>query len=123
LAKVEGLERLKARMARIPEATRAEMREALDRSADELIALQRQLAPVDEGDLKQSIRKEPGRTELTVDVVAGGRQAPHAVHVEQGTAKAAAHPFFFPGFRALKPKIKRRLSRVSGKAARRDAAS
>jgi HK97 gp10 family phage protein len=121
MARVTGLEALKARIDRIPADSRAAIQAELQRSAADVVALQKTLAPVDEGDLSSSIKTEPGRHELAVNIVAGGPEAPHAVHVETGTSSMDAQPFFFPGWRAMRKTIKRRLARAAGKAARKEA--
>jgi HK97 gp10 family phage protein len=121
LARVDGLEALRARIDRIPADSRAALQTELQRSAADVVALQKTLAPVDEGELVSSIKTEPGRHELAVNVVAGGPEAPHAIHIEQGTSSMGAQPFFFLGYRALKKTIRRRLARAAGKAARKEA--
>ncbi len=123
MAKVTGLDRLQARIARIPADTRAELQAELQRSANDLVALQASLAPVDRGDLKSSITIGPGKHELAVTVEAGGPNAHHARFVEFGTAKADAQPFFFPAYRAMRRAIRRRLGRAIAKAARKDAST
>ncbi len=124
MAKVTGLDRLLARIARIPSDTRTELQAELQRSANDLVALQSSLAPVDRGDLKSSIMIGPGKHELAVKVEAGGPNAHHARFVEFGTAKADAQPFFFfPAYRALRITIRRRLGRAIAKAARKDAST
>jgi HK97 gp10 family phage protein len=118
MARTEGLERLKLKIARLPVEAHARMKEALDQSADELVAMQKRLAPRDEGDLINSIEKAPGRHELAVIVRAGGKAAPHAKWVEYGTSKMAARPFFWPSWRALRKRIKGKMSRAATKAAK-----
>lgn len=117
-SKVEGLARLKARWARIPAAMRAQVRPAIDTGADELVAFQQRLAPVDDGTLRASIRKEEGPHMLAVDVKAGSRKAFYARFVEFGVHGRPAHPFFYPPYRALKRRIRSRIGRAIGKAVR-----
>lgn len=112
MAKVEGLEHLKKRLARLPQGIRARVRAALDKSADELVGIQQRLVPVDQGDLRDSLQKREGRHDLSVDVVAGNKKAFYAPFVEFGTAKAPAEPFFFPPYRAMRKRIKSRTSRA-----------
>lgn len=132
MAKLDGLNDLNRRLAALSAATKAELRTALDESADRVVAIQKSLAPVDEGDLRNSIRKEPGEHELQIRIVAGGSAttkavrngatAPridYAVIAEFGTANRPARPFFYPGYRALRKAIRARLSRAYRNAARR----
>jgi HK97 gp10 family phage protein len=121
MPKVDGLASLATRLARIPQQTKTELQAELQRSAQDLVALQSSLAPVDQGDLASSIKTSPGKNELAIRVEAGGPNAVYARWQEFGREGQPAQPFFFPAFRALRRTIKRRLSRVAGKAARRDA--
>lgn len=117
--KVQGLDRLKAKLAALPQAAKDEMLIALNVSADELVAMQKRMVPHDEGDIDRSIEKVPGRHELAIKVQAGGKQAPHARWVEFGTVKMRARPYFFPAYRALRRRIRGRITRASKKAAER----
>lgn len=114
--KVEGLERLKARFAKIPARMRAEVKVAIDKSAEELVAFQKRLVPVDDGDLRDSIRAELGRHELSVDVKAGSNDAFYAAMVEFGTVRNSPQPFFFPPYRASRKRIRSRIGRAVSKA-------
>lgn len=132
MAKLDGLQDFNRRLAALSAATKAELRTALDESADRVVALQKSLAPVDEGDLRNSIRKEPGEYELQIRIVAGGSATTRAVRAgvtaprvdyaliaEFGTANRKARPFFYPAYRALRKAIRARLSRAYRNAARR----
>lgn len=123
MAKVQGLDRLKAKIKRLPDETKREMLKALNKNADELVAMQKRLAPVDDGMLRDSIQKKPGRHDLAVTVEAGGAEAFYARWVEFGTPTAAAQQFFFPAYRALRKRIKSRITRASTKAAKKVAGS
>lgn len=123
---IKGLASLNKKLDRMPRDAKVEIRKALNESADRVVALARGLAPVDEGDLRQSIRKEQGRHELAVDILAGGplTQRPVRSGLTQpmfdyaGKAEAES-PFFYPSYRALKKSIKARLSRAYRDAAKR----
>ncbi|MGO4838312.1 HK97 gp10 family phage protein, partial [Rhizobiaceae sp. 2RAB30] len=66
-----GLRDLRKRLAAIPKAVRAKVETALDQSAGELVAVQRGLAPRDDGTLQASIRwSRSGELQRTVE--AGG---------------------------------------------------
>ena len=52
---MEGLDRLNAKLRRIPDAMREELRAAIQEGAEEVVVAQKRLAPVDDGDLQMSI--------------------------------------------------------------------
>jgi len=131
MARIRNLDRLKAKLAAMPDRIKPPIRAALEKNADELIALQKRLVPVDEGKLQASIRKEQGPFELSVRVKAGGaattkkirkdskKGAPdydYANAVEFGTRKRKAKPFFFPAYRSLKKRMKGRVRRAASAA-------
>lgn len=130
----EQVARLKQRIEAIPADARALVQKALDKSADELVSLQKRAVPVDEGDLRKSIRKEPGTHDLSIRVEAGGplttkpvrkgksAQYDYALAIEHGTATRPAEPFFFPAYRLLRRRIKNRLARAVRAAVKKTAA-
>lgn len=118
MARLEGLERLKRRLARLPARMRTEVKAALETSADELVEFQKRLVPVESGALRDSIVKRDGRHELSVEVSAGNNDAFYAPFVEFGTVDTPASPFFFPPYRALRRRIRGRTSRAVRKAVR-----
>lgn len=120
-SRVEGMDALKRRLAAFTAETKAEVRKALDASADEMVATARALAPVDEGDLRASIRKADGDHELEVSVLAGDERAFYARFVEFGRAGQPARPFFWPAYRALQKRIRSRISRATNAAAKKAA--
>ncbi|MDB5541395.1 MAG: Phage protein gp10 family [Devosia sp.] len=116
--KVQGLEALNRKLARMPAAAKTQIRAALDSSADEMVSMARTLAPVLEGDLKNSIEKIDGSHELQILVRAGGGAAGLAYIAEYGHGKAAPRPFFWPAYRSLRKRIRSRLTRAINKAAK-----
>lgn len=94
---------------------RAEVKASLNQSADELVAFQKRLVPVDDGDLRDSIQKRDGKHELSVEVFTEDFKARWQ---EFGTVKMRAQPFFYPPYRASKRRIKSRTSRAVRKAVR-----
>jgi hypothetical protein len=138
MAKVEGLDRLQRKFAAMPRAVRQEVGKALEDSARELTGLQKRLAPHGAtGGLEDSILYEIDGLRATV--TAGGtaatkREAREGSGVELDVALmeefgVKAHraggkfegalipaipprPFFFPAYRALRKRIKGRLSRA-----------
>ncbi len=131
--KVSGLGELRKKIAALPEAMRAEIRAALEKGADEMVAMAKRLCPVDSGALRDSIGwtwGEPpkgsvvlasGSTERgeTITIYAGSSDktmgpadAFYARWVEFGTVNMRAQPFFFPSWRALRKRIKSRNTRA-----------
>lgn len=119
MAKVQGLDRLKAKIMRLAPETKKEMLAALNKGADEMVAMAKRLVPVDDGVLRDSIRKEPGRHELAVTVQAGGEEAFYARWQEFGTPTQPAQAFFFPSYRSLRDRARRRNRTAAGKAAKK----
>lgn len=109
------LDRLSRRLQAIPKAVRDAVQPALDTSADELVGTMKRLAPVDEGDLRDSIEKRPGGHELARKVATDDYKARWA---EFGTAKQAAQPFFWPTVRLNKKRFTGRIKRAIRKAVR-----
>lgn len=71
------------------------------RAAGFVADLARQLAPVDTGALRASIRVTPDAPALRVEVQAGGASAPYAAYVEYGTSRSPAQPYLTPAARAI----------------------
>jgi hypothetical protein len=63
-----------------------------DAAADMIVDLGQQIAPVDEGDFKGSIKKRPGQDALSREVISDGADAPHNVFVEFGQPDNTAYP-------------------------------
>lgn len=88
---------------------------AVIQAAELIIATQKRLVPVDDGDLRDSIhweqdQKSENATRLLI--VAGGEKAPHARIIEFGRENAAAVPFFFPGYRVERKRAKAIISKA-----------
>lgn len=138
-ATVQGVDRLKAKLAAIPETVRDAMSDAMAGGAADLVAMQKRLAPKDEGELASSIRwdwsdgtageglKEgrgaqitaKGEMNLAIDVTTGtGMKIPmNAIWQEFGTVQhPGGQPYFFPAYRALKKKIAARVASASRRA-------
>lgn len=133
--KVQGLEKLRAKMRALPDAVRGEIRAAMERGANEIVALAKTLVPVDQGDLRDSIGwtwgdaptgsmalAQGGTADMRLTIYAGDSQAFYARWVEFGTARMSAQPFFFPAYRALRRRVRSRVARAVNKAAKRVAA-
>lgn len=143
--KIIGLDKLRRKLKAIPKAAKDEARKAVVQGAEEIAALQRNLAPVDDGDLKASIHvTKPGETTPPYSqpggsrtanpeqaiVTAGNTKVRYAHLVEFGTAPhtngglfaGTQHPgtteqgFFWPAYRALRKRVKSRITRNINKA-------
>lgn len=135
--KVSGLAELRRQLVQqLPAEIKKEVQTSLEKSGEEMAAMARALAPVDDGDLQASIKvttagemtplySSGGQqkvADLSVRVSAGNSSVRYAAIVEFGrkaTDKAgamAARPFFWPSYRALKKRFKGRTTRAINKA-------
>ena len=140
--------RLLAKMAALPAQVRSALKQSLAQNADELVAFQKRLAPVKSGKLRDSIVQTwggaapayaslkagaaEGDPDLSVTISAGNSKVryahlvefPTAPHINAGLYPGTQHPgtkgspFFYPPYRAMKRKMKNRLTRSAKKAAR-----
>jgi HK97 gp10 family phage protein len=125
--------RLRKRLEAIPVAVRQAVTPTLVKAAEELAGAMKAAAPVDSGDLRDSITvtppgqstppySQPGGSrvagETEVLVTAGGEDVRYPHLVEYGTVNAPAQPFFWPVFRLLKKREANRIKRAIGKAVR-----
>ncbi|NRP70608.1 hypothetical protein ILFOPFJJ_01489 [Ensifer psoraleae] len=140
-----GLSRLTKKLRRIPQAAKDAAKAAVVQGANEIAAVQRALAPVDDGELKDSIHvtppggttppySQPGGSRTAgpeeAIVTAGNTRVRYAHLVEFGTAPhtnggmfagsehpgTAAQPFFWPGYRAVRKRVRGRVTRTINKA-------
>jgi len=128
---IKGVAELRKKLAAMPKVAKAEIRKVLEVSAAEMVSLAKALAPVDVGNLRDSIRSEPGDHDLAVVVRAGGELTTREVRAgsgedydyslaaEFGTIDTPEQPFFWPSYRAVKKRAKNRATRAVRKAARR----
>lgn len=128
--KIKGVDQLKRKLKMMPFVAKDEIRGALETSAQEITATAKNFAPTRTGALRNSIDYTMGReglgsgNELSVTVHAGDDFAYYAPFVEFGTSRgASARPFFFPAYRLVRKKVKRRISRATSMAAKKVAAS
>lgn len=146
---LKGLPQLKAKLVRLKRQTEAEVLPAMAAAADKVVAMMKRLAPVDDGDLRDSIGWTFGdapegsirvatvkQGALRVTIYAGNEKAFHARFVEFGTGPHAqggqfagtehpgmpAQPFFFVSYRAMKKEIKAMIRRAVSDAVRKVAA-
>lgn len=138
-AKVIGVAKLRKKLEALVAVGRDEIRRAMETSADEIVALAKNLVPVDKGDLKDSIGWTWGKAPkgamtlgtvqtnevdsgFTITIFAGNSEAYYARWVEFGTQKMAAQPYFYPSYRALRRRSKSRVTRAVTKAIKKVAA-
>jgi len=149
MSKLEGRARLLAKMAALPAEVRSAIKQALAEGADEITDMQKRLAPVKSGELRDSIKQTwgggrerysslnatsgAGDPDLTVRISAGNTKVRYAHLIEFGTRPhinggkfagtlhpgTRAQPFFYPAYRALKRRVKSRITRATTKAARK----
>lgn len=125
---IEGLERLIRRFDRMPAKARAAAVKMVNKSADELVTQMKGIAPVSQddnpGQLRDSIRKEPGRLgDVSAVVLVDAKDKkgrPYAARVELGHmapdgTQVPAEPFFYPVVRVNRARIKRRIARAVSK--------
>lgn len=135
MARSAQLEKFKRRLDAIPGAVKDAVKPSLEKSGTELVAKMQRAVPVDTGALRDSLTMTPGGQatpaysqpggaqivpENAVVVTAGNTAVRYAHLVEYGTTKAAAKPYFWPSFRALKDKIKRRTKTAIRDAVRKE---
>jgi HK97 gp10 family phage protein len=102
-----NLAKLERKLKRLPQAALAEIRAAMERAADDIVALAKSLVPIDSGDLRDSIAwtwgapprgaltlgkvaKSALGKQLTLTIYAGDDAAFYARWVEFGTQAAEA---------------------------------
>ncbi|WJS83544.1 HK97 gp10 family phage protein [Paracoccus sp. TOH] len=134
-----GLAKFQRHMRAVPEAARRAVVPALVKSADEVADVMRATVPVDDGDLRDSIKvtgpglstppySQPGGSmvvpELTAAITAGNADVRYAHLVEYGHGNGFGgttvppHPFFWPSFRLTRKRALNRIKRAVGKAIR-----
>lgn len=138
-AKVIGVAKLRRKLDALVAVGRDEIKRAMETSADEIVALAKNLVPVDKGDLKDSIGWTWGKAPkgamtlgtvqsnevdsgFTITIFAGNSDAYYARWVEFGTQKMAAQQYFYPSYRALRRRSKSRVTRAVTKAIKKVAA-
>lgn len=136
--RIKGLDKIQAKLAKLPDAVVEQVREALSESCDALVEEMKAIAPASDlephpGALKEAIKKEDGRHALSFDVTCNpvGVDGKHyGAHVEFGhvlkggkenhlaktAKKVPPEPFFFPAYRHQAKAIRRRVRAASSRA-------
>ncbi len=137
----KGVKELEKKLLAMPKRVEIAARKAMEKGADELVAMMRRLVPVDQGDLRESIawtwgeapkgsvvlaESGPDARGLKITVYATDYKARWiefgtADRNTSGTGKPnnfVAQPFFFPSYRTLRKRIQSRIKREVKKAIR-----
>jgi HK97 gp10 family phage protein len=88
MAKIIGLDRLRRKLRLLPRIADTEVRAAMEKGADEMVALMKATAPVDQGDLRDSIGWTYGaapKGAIKIDALKSGKIA---ITIYAGDAKA-----------------------------------
>lgn len=122
--------RLRARLAKIPDIAREAAAAAMEEGAQEIVDAMKKAAPVDSGDLRDSIgwtwgevpagsfvvdeirsgkNKGDQYATLRIKIYAGNREAFYARFQEFGTRSQPAQSFFFPTWKAKRAEFRRRI--------------
>ena len=147
---VQGLAQLNRKLTvTIPNRVRKATRDAMEKGADELVAMMKRLVPVDQGDLRDSIGWTWGEApryaqkiaavkaqdgDLSITIYAGNTKVRYAHLVEFGTKAhinggkfegtqnpgTTAQPFFYVSWRTMRKRIKGRVTRAMKKAIRQE---
>lgn len=118
--KILNMERLKRKLARIPDAVKKRAQADLMLAGREINIRQRAFAPIDDGTLRASIRTEPLQDgTIGVSIAAGGPTTTkpvrksekgnspnydYALAQEYGTKDMPPNAFFWPGYKLGKRK-------------------
>ena len=122
--------RLRARLAKIPDIAREAAAAAMEEGAQEIVDAMTMAAPVDSGDLRDSIgwtwgevpagsfvideirsgkNKGDQYATLRIKIYAGNREAFYARFQEFGTRSQPAQTFFFSTWKRERAKFRRRI--------------
>lgn len=124
----KGVKELEKKLLAMPKRVEIAARKAMEKGAQEMVDMAKRLAPVDQGDLRDSIgwtwgeapkgsvvlaESEPDARGLKITVYATDYKSRW---LEFGTVKMRAQPYFFPSYRTLRKRIKSRIVREQKKA-------
>lgn len=131
---VQGLAEFERRWRAIPVKVREAVRIQMEKIAWDLVEDMYNLAPQRTGDLAGSIGWTWGDAPsgsmvigrvgsrkyatMQITIFAGGGDAFYARFHEFGTSQMAAHPFFFPAWRARRRSVRSKISRAISKGIR-----
>lgn len=107
---IEGVAEFSRGLDEIEADLRTAIMAELSSAANEMVAIAKGMAPIQSGELAGSFRIDPDPDHLTVRVYAGEGDIAYELHVEAGTAKMEAQPYFWPAYRAVRPALEERLA-------------
>ena len=116
---IVGLRELEDKLSRLDEKLKQALEEALEEIAEKIRDDAKDLAPVDTGSLRESIRVEK-EGDLQVSVIAGGggvinprtgREVDYAGYVEFGTSRMSPQPYMQPALEKNRDEILRIIER------------
>lgn len=121
--KIPRRDRLFAKLRRLAPETDREVATAVAKGAEEVASTAQQFAAVASGELRDSIGWQMDKSRLNI-VATVSADALHARWVEFGTkggvlGSQPAQPFMFPAYRLLRRRVRSRIGRAVGKAARK----
>lgn len=149
MTKILNLDRLNRKLAKLPAVAKQMIRQAMEAKANEIVAMMKNLVPVDDGTLRDSIGWTWGRApkgslvlasvqsagddSMTLTIYAGDKDAFYARWVEFGTARhengglfagsnhpgTTAQPFFFVSWRVNKRRTVRAIRKASRDSAKK----
>lgn len=126
---VQGLKSLERKLTRrIPDRVKKLTREAMEKSANEIVAMMKRLVP--KGETRRGeesigwtwgeppkgsmaiMSSDPGPDGMRITIYAGGGAAFYLRFHEFGTQKMAPQPFFFPSWRLNRKRAASRIKRA-----------
>lgn len=125
-----GLAKLQRRLNNLPAKAETSIREALAKSADEIVSSMKLLAPVETGELRNSIGwtfGPPSKGSAVTVIISAGNASTMVYNKrgvpfqkarlqEFGTVDMPANPFFFPAYRLGRKRATSRTKRAIRKA-------
>lgn len=113
--------KLLARFQAIPKEIKGEVRVAMAQNRTELVDAIKARVPVDEGDLRDTVRSYDASDDSRIRavVVEGEGMETKARAQEFGRPDMEAQPHFFPTYREKKRKFRNRVARAASKGAKR----
>ncbi|ALK09502.1 HK97-gp10 family putative phage morphogenesis protein [Blastochloris viridis] len=135
MADDSGLSRLQQRLAAIPQDVKEAVQPALEKQAEAMARTMKTLVPRETGALADSIAVTPGGESTpaysqpggsmvvpanAAAITVGNTDVRYGHLVEYGTAKAHAHPFFWPSVRLHGGQAKQAIKRAVGRAVRKN---
>ena len=136
---VKGLTALRLKLRTLPDAVKKEIRKPMENTAQDIVDLAYHLCPVlriatlerKSGALRSTIdwnwgappgglvgalpEEKPQPGDLRLSIHAGGPEAPYAGHVEFGTGKMSAEPFFYSSYRRYRKSMRNAAARAANK--------